>query len=45
MTNHEYAVLMYQTGYEDGRHHWAARHEDEPEYAVGYAAGERETAG
>lgn len=41
MTGTEYAKIMYAEGYEDGIHHWPARHADEPEYATGYAVGER----
>jgi hypothetical protein len=42
MTGHEYAVIMYAEGREDGLHHWPMRHEDVPEYATGYAIGEAE---
>lgn len=44
MTNHEYATLMYEQGRRDGRAHIAPCHSNEPEYATGYAVGERESA-
>lgn len=39
MSDHDYAVLMYRDGYEDGIHNVAPKYADEPEYAIGYAVG------
>lgn len=40
MTGREFAKMMYQDGFEDGRRHLPRKYEDVPEYAIGYATGE-----
>lgn len=40
MTGPEYAKMMYNDGFEDGKAHRPPKYADVPEYAIGYGSGE-----